>query len=147
MSAGEIVEEVVVHSGFAHTLHPNKDVTTEDSIDSSETETSIPEQVETIYPDSDFLDATKTRTGDQNVEATFADPVQCETNDMDDIRNVKGIGAKSEEVLRAKGINKLSELYDVIQDDSATLEVLNKEIRGFGKIVQRVKEMMSNPLQ
>merc|ERR1712013_684901 len=60
-----------------------------------------------------------------------------------DIRSVKGIGAKSEELLRSKNIHTVGDLFDVIHNDPALLTELNKEIRGFSKIVKRVSDIMT----
>ena len=60
-----------------------------------------------------------------------------------DIRTVKGIGAKSEDLLRSKNIHTVADLFDVINNNPVLLGELNKEIRGFNKIMKRVSDMMT----
>ena len=73
-------------------------------------------------------------------EQDLSEPLDSNTDDLD-IDNVRGIGPKSSAILRQKGIETVDQLFYVIQNDKDMFEELNKEIRGFNKIVDRVNEM------
>eukprot|EP00484_Ammonia_sp_Unknown_P028445 CAMPEP_0197031648 /NCGR_PEP_ID=MMETSP1384-20130603/10592_1 /TAXON_ID=29189 /ORGANISM="Ammonia sp." /LENGTH=177 /DNA_ID=CAMNT_0042461207 /DNA_START=175 /DNA_END=708 /DNA_ORIENTATION=- len=65
---------------------------------------------------------------------------ECDVSETD-IDNVHGIGPKTAEILRAKNINTVERLFDVIQNDKQLCEELSAEIRGFQRIVDNVTEM------
>jgi len=70
-----------------------------------------------------------------------------ESSTSTDIRNIHGIGPKSEKLLRSKGIDTVEQLFDCIQAENELFDELNKEIRGFHKIIDRVQEINSQSVK
>ena len=79
--------------------------------------------------------------GEEEVEEEEEEEEE-QINMNDDIRNFKGIGVKSEKILKKNGINFVKELFDVIENDDELLKKLKRKIRGFTKIVKHVNDLI-----